>query len=173
MAGMHLAHPNQAEIGEIRLAIRIPLGERSQLRQVLSAVECERYQPLPYHREGEGNAPEVEGGLGQDGLTRQERLDESFGNADRPLMVLVVPVGESDQEARIGDALQGRENPLREDRSFAPLTAPARAMNRRLPEPARALSSCSRMMRLRESPVRAETSSSHSASCLVRRTVVV
>jgi hypothetical protein len=40
---VELAHPNQAQVGEIGLTVCIPLRQRRQVREVLTAVEC---QPL-------------------------------------------------------------------------------------------------------------------------------
>jgi hypothetical protein len=45
-------------------------------------------------------------------------------------MVVVVAVGEGDEEAGIGNALHEREKPLRRDKSSGPLTAPAKRRRR-------------------------------------------
>jgi hypothetical protein len=44
-------------------------------------------------------------------------------------VVLVGSVRERDQEAGVGNALHGRENPLRDDSVRDPLIDPARRMN--------------------------------------------
>lgn len=88
-------------------------------------------------------------------------------------MVLVVAIGERDQEARVGNPLHDGENPLRLDRFLGPRTEPASRMKAGRLLPHRAFSSASRMIRPWETPLRVAVSSSQSASSFVRRTLIV
>jgi hypothetical protein len=88
-------------------------------------------------------------------------------------MMPVVAVGKGDQKARVRDAFHDREKPFREDRSRGPLIDPASRMNGRTEPPDFARSSCSRMIRPCDTPVRAAVSSSQAASSLVRRNDIV
>src|SRR5204863_4736479 len=59
MAGMKLAHANEAKISEVRAPVRVPFSERLELRQVVTAVECDGEQPLSDHREHDGDVLEM------------------------------------------------------------------------------------------------------------------
>jgi hypothetical protein len=65
-------------------------------------------------------------GFGEHSFASQQWLGDSFGNVNCPVMVPVIPPGEGNDEAGIGDSLHERENPLREETSGGPpLIAPA------------------------------------------------
>src|SRR5438552_18361117 len=115
----------------------------------------------------------MKGRFGQDHLTGQHGLREALGHADGPVVVTVIPVCERDQEPGAGEPFHEREKPLRDDRSRAPRTEPARRMNDRRGLTTRAFSSWSRTILPWETPVFAATSSSQTARSLVRRTVIV
>jgi hypothetical protein len=44
MTGIQLAHANEAKIGQTPFPVRVALGQGSQLRQMIVAVESEAYQ---------------------------------------------------------------------------------------------------------------------------------
>ena len=46
MFEMHLAQPDQAQVGEVRFAVGIAFRQRLKLRQMIVAIEGERHQLL-------------------------------------------------------------------------------------------------------------------------------
>src|ERR1700730_17815011 len=87
--------------------------------------------------------------------------------------MLVIGIRECHQEARVGDTLHDRENPLRVDRSRIPRTEPASLINEGSLPPSRAFSGCSRTMRPFGIPDCFDACSSQVASSLVSRIVTV
>jgi hypothetical protein len=47
-----LAHSHEAQVGKIRLLVRISIGQAFKRNKVLAAIKRERDQPLVYHRQG-------------------------------------------------------------------------------------------------------------------------
>ena len=90
------------------------------------AVESEGDQSVPDHCENERDAPQVKSGLRQNGFAGQQRFGDPTGDAHSPVVVSVVSIGKGDEETGIRNALHGRENPLRLERSFGPRTVPAK-----------------------------------------------
>ncbi len=115
----------------------------------------------------------MECGFRQHRVAGQQRLIDAFGDVDRPGVVTVVPVPESDDESRVRNSLHRRVNPFREERSRGPLSLPAWRRKVRLPRAARAASSCWRTIRPAGNPVLRAVSSSQAASSSVRRIVIV
>jgi hypothetical protein len=114
----------------------------------------------------------VERGLSHDSFTRQKGLRNLFCKRHRPVMVAVPPIRKCDKKARIGNSLQERENPFREDRSGSPDTVPASRMNARFCD-FLALSSSVLMIFPFLIFVLRDVSSSHSSISSVRRIVIV
>jgi len=173
VAGIELAHANEAEIRKIGLPISVSPGERGELGNVLPAVKSQSYETLLQHREDDGHASQVKPRFCQDCLTGQERLADLLSHANRPLVMAIVAVGEGDEEPGIRNAPHERANPLREDRSRGPRTEPASRMNDCRGLPVLAFSSWSRTILPWGTPVFAATCSSHAASSLGTRTVIV
>jgi hypothetical protein len=167
------AHAHEAQIGKIWLSICVTVGKPSELRKMFPAVKRQCHETFIYHRENYCGALQMKCSFREDRLTCQQRLSDAGGDLSRPRMVFVVGVCERDQESSICDALHGRENPFRAERSRAPRTLPASLMNDGSAPLSRAFSSCSRMMRPRGMPERFEAWSSHAASSFVRRIVTV
>jgi len=140
---------------------------------VLSEVEGWRGEAFLHHGEDDADAPEMKGGLRQDSLAREERLRDLLDYPYRPLVMPVVAVGKGDEEPGVGDALHGREKPLRDERSRAPRTEPASLRKACRLLAARAFSSWSRTILPCGTPAFRADSSSHSASSWLRRTVLV
>ena len=65
---MQLAHANEAQVGEVWVAVRIAPGEGRELRQVVVHVERHGHQPFLHHVEDQACAAQVIGRFGQDGL---------------------------------------------------------------------------------------------------------
>lgn len=129
MTRMDLAHANEAQVSKVRMPISIPVGESRQLLEVVATIEGQSHELFAHHREHERDVVQVKGGLGQHGFARQRGFGDPVGDTNRPLMVLVIPIGECDQKSSVGNGFHDRENPFREDRSFGPRTEPARRMN--------------------------------------------
>ena len=129
MTRVQLAHPNDAEVGQVRTAVRVPLREDRELRQMVAAFECQRDQPLADHGQGQTRVMQMKGRLGQDGFAAQERLRQALRHLDGPFVVAVSPVRERDQESGVRYALHDREKPFRDERSLGPRTVPASRMN--------------------------------------------
>jgi hypothetical protein len=138
---MHFAQADQAEIRQIGVSIGIPLSQRFELRPVLAAVERNLHQPFVNHGERRPDALEAEGRFGENGLARQQGRRYLLGESDGPLMVAVVSIRECDQEACVGNPCHDFEKPVRDERSWGPLTEPASRMNP-LELPVFARSSC-------------------------------
>jgi hypothetical protein len=68
----------------------------------------------------------VKSALRQNGFAGQQRFRYPTRDADGPVVVSIVSIGKSDEEAGIRNALHERENPLRLERSFGPRTVPAK-----------------------------------------------
>jgi hypothetical protein len=150
-------HPYETQIGEIGLSIGILIGEPGKLRKVFSTIERDRHQTFIDHRKNHSRVFQMKCRFRKDSLARQQRLRDAAGNLSRPVVIFVIGVRKRHQEARIGDALHGRENPFRPERSRAPRTLPASLMKDGAAPPSRAFSSCSRMMRPRGTPERLAT----------------
>jgi hypothetical protein len=77
---MQLAHPDEAEVGQVRFAIAIAFGQGSQLGQVVVAIEGEPDQIFFNHFEYDSGIAEVKSGLSQDRLAREKWLADLRGN---------------------------------------------------------------------------------------------
>lgn len=128
MARVNLAHPDEAQVGQVGLTIRVAARQGLELGQVFPAVKGERSQALPQHREDQPDALEMKGRLSQHGFASQQWFGDSLGDPNCPLVVPIAPIREGNEKAGIGDPLHGREKPFRSDRSFGPRTAPASRM---------------------------------------------
>ncbi len=71
VAGVKLAHADEAKIGKIGLAVAIAARKGCELGQMVLAVESESDQSVSDHRENERNVPQVKGGLRQNGFASQ------------------------------------------------------------------------------------------------------
>ena len=114
----------------------------------------------------------MESRLGQHSVTRQQRFSNTVGEFSGPRVVLILPITEGHEEARIGNRFHLREKPFRVDRFAGPATAPASRRNGFFSD-VRAFASSSRMMRPLGTPVLRDVSSSHCARSSGRRTVIV
>jgi hypothetical protein len=142
---VQLAHPDQAEVRQVGVAIGIPLRKSRELRKILQAIEGQDDQPLSDHGEDEGHALEMEGRFRQHRLARQEGVGHALSDGDGPIVMSVIAVGEGHEKARVGDPLHEREKPFRLERSFGPRTLPASRRNPCVPAPALAFSNWSRI----------------------------
>lgn len=70
------AHSHQAQIGEVGLAIGVPVCETCELHQVVAAVERRDDESLVYHCQHDGRTFEMEGGLRKRGLAGQQGLSD-------------------------------------------------------------------------------------------------
>lgn len=89
------------------------------------AVEGQSNQPIANHCQNQWNIAQVKSGFGQDRFASRERFGNAAGDTQCPLVVLIVPIGKTDEKTRVCDALHERENPLRLERFLGPRTAPA------------------------------------------------
>ena len=71
---VQFAHPDQAEIGQVRFAITIAFGQGGKLRQVIVAIEGEPDQTFIDHFEDDPGISEMKCGLGQHRLAGKEWL---------------------------------------------------------------------------------------------------
>jgi hypothetical protein len=140
---------------------------------VVAAVERDLYQSFPYQRQYRFHTLQVKRGFREDGLAGEERRGDLRRHFHSPCVMAIVAIGESHQKAGVGNPVHERENPFRDDKSRAPCTEPASFMKPPEGPPFFARSSCSRMIRPCDMPVLAAVLSSHSASSLVRRIVIV
>jgi hypothetical protein len=113
-------------------------GRRSAYRSArirscaqIATLERHHDETVANHAEDEGGVLEVEGSFREHGLAREQRLRDLLRNRHRPVVMLIVAIGERHEKARVGDPSPDRENPFRSDRSRGPLAEPARAMNGR------------------------------------------
>ena len=169
---IQFAHPNDTQVGKIRLAIPVSAREFFEARDVFRNIEDRFNQPRPDELQNQPCVSEMKCGLGQNRFTRQEWIVNLVCESDGPVVVLISPVSESDKEAGIGDTLHLLEKPFRDERSAGPDTFPARRRNGRV-STCRAFSSCSRMIFPWDTPVLAAVASSHSARSSGRRMVSV
>lgn len=93
------------------------------------ARESDGYQTLRHHRDHDGRIVQMESCFCEHRFTGEEGLCHAARDADGPFMVLVVAIGESDEEAGVRDTLHVREKPLRVERFLLPRTVPASRMN--------------------------------------------
>lgn len=128
MGGMEFAHTYDTEIRQVRLAVRVTFSERFEVHEVLFAVEGQARQPISDHSQHDANVLQMERGLRNDRLARERWGRYLLGNLDRPIVVLVVPVGKRDKKASIRDRLHDLEKPFLLARSLGPETLPARRM---------------------------------------------
>jgi hypothetical protein len=173
MSWEQLAHSHEAQVGKIRLLVRISIRHAFKLNKVLAAVKRERDQSLIDHRQGNCGTAQVECSLSENSLASQKRFGDSNRNLSRPLVVFIVGVRKCHQESGVSDTLHEREKPLRAERSLAPCTVPASLINEGAFPPFRALSSCSRTMRPLGIPDCFDAWSSHDAKSSVSRIVIV
>lgn len=141
------AHSHQAQVGKVRLLVRISSSQTFELNEIFAAVKRERNQALIDHRQSHRGTLEVKCGLRKHSLASQKRFGEPNRNLSSPPMVFIVGIRKRHQKPRIGNALHEREKPLRVDRSRVPCTEPASLINDGDFPLFRALSSCSRTMR--------------------------
>jgi len=168
-----LAHSHEAQVGKIRLLVRITIGQAFKLDKVLAAVKRECNQSFIDHRQGNCDTAQVECSLGENSLASQKWLGDSNCNLSCPFVVFIIGVSKCYQESGVSDAIHEREKPLRAERSRAPCTVPASLTNEGAFPPLRALSSCSRTMRPFGIPDCFDAWSSHDAKSSVSRIVIV
>jgi len=140
-------HPHEAQVGKIRLSVRISSRQAFELNEMFTAVKRKRDQALIYHCQSHRSTLEVKCGLRKHSLASQQRFAEASRYLGGPPMVSVVAIRKRHQKSRVGNSLHERENPLRAERSRAPRTEPASLINDGDFPLFRALSSCSRTMR--------------------------
>jgi hypothetical protein len=121
--------PDETQIRQVGLAIRVPVGEEGQLGEMVPTVEGQRHEAFPQECQHDGDALQMKRRLRQDGLAGEQRFGHALRHLNGPLMVAVITIGEPEEKSGIRDALHERRNPLRVDRSVAPRTTPARRMN--------------------------------------------
>ena len=92
------------------------------------AVESKGDQFVSNHRENEGDAPQMKGGLCQNRFASQQRFGDPSGDTHSPVVVPIIPISEGDEEAGVRNSLHERENPLRLERFFGPRIVPAKRM---------------------------------------------
>src|SRR5256885_11627199 len=109
------------------------------------AVESQRDQMLLQHFDGQRDASEMKGGLGQNRFASQKRFSDLVRYAQSPVVMEISSISKGDQKARICNSLHPREKPLRLERSLGPRTAPASRIKERR-EPPRAFSKWSRII---------------------------
>ena len=61
--GYKFAHPDEAEIGEIWMAVRVALRQGRQVRQVVAAVERQRHQTIVHHRQNDASVLQMKRGF--------------------------------------------------------------------------------------------------------------
>src|SRR5437588_6387847 len=96
---------------------------------MVATIKGECDQAFPNHGQNGRDAAKVERGLGQNGLTGEQRLRYSACQTDRPIVVSVIAVGKRHEESGVSDAVHVRENPFRRERFLGPRMLPARRMN--------------------------------------------
>ena len=126
---MQLTETDQAKIGQVRLAIGVAFCEFAEALQMFGCRKGKLHQTVIYEGESSCGAAQVKSCLRENSFTRKKRFHHLLGDCDGPSMMLIGPVGEGDQETRIGDRLHLRENPLRDDRFRGPENEPARRRN--------------------------------------------
>ena len=173
MFGKKLTQTNQAEVGQIRLPIRVTRSQRAKLRQVFIAIEINFDQSLLNHRQGYLDAAQMESGFGQNRLTGEQRVRHLLGDGHGPFVMLIASIGKGDEKSRVGDAFHAVEKPLRRDKVRGPLTDPAKRINDRPPLAALAFSNCSRTICPCATPDFLAASSNQEASSFPRRIVIV
>ena len=77
---MQLAHPDKAEVGQVRFAIAIAFGQGGQLREVVVAIEGKPDEIFFDHFQDDPSIAEMKCGLGQDRLAREKWLADLRGN---------------------------------------------------------------------------------------------
>jgi hypothetical protein len=127
---------------------------------VIITVESRLDKPIAHQRQDDLDVLQMKGRFREYGFAGEERLGDLLRHLDGPVVMIVVTIGERDKKAGVCDAVHERENPFRDERLRAPLTDPARRINRRSVPPAFASSSCSRTIRPWDTPVLAAVSSS-------------
>ena len=157
---IEFTHPNQAQIGEVRITVEITGREFRNAGCVLSQAETECHQATSDEIEDQSGITQVKDRLCQHGFTGEERTLYSPCNLNRPFMVPVIAVAKSYKQ------------PVREERSAGPAIFPASFMKGRTSAP-RARSNCSRMILPCETPIVAAVASNHSARSSGSRTVIV
>src|ERR1044071_318929 len=103
-------------------------------------IEGKGDQSVLDHRQHQAGITQMKGCFGQNSFTREQRFGDTAGEAQSPLMMSIVAVRKGDEKPRIRNTPHVRENPLRLERFFGPLTVPAKRMNAWAPLPLRAFS---------------------------------
>jgi hypothetical protein len=125
MVGKQFAEADQAQIGKIRVAVPISLGQLREALLVFGHFESDAQHPVLDERENEGNGTKMEGRLRQHRFACQERFRNALGDVHRPGMKTVGAIAKSHDQAGVSNGLHDRANPLREERSGGPLILPA------------------------------------------------
>ena len=81
---IQLAHPDEAEVGQIRRAVVISLRETCQLRQMVLDLERDGDQSIRDHPQNDRDVLEMKRRLGQDRFACQQRLVNLPRNANGP-----------------------------------------------------------------------------------------
>ena len=105
--GVQFAHPDQAKVSQVWISVRVPLGERCELRNVLVAIERQLDQLLTDERQGRGAAAKMKCGFREHRFAGQQGLGLILSQAGRPIVMSIVAADESNQKARVSDRLIG------------------------------------------------------------------
>jgi hypothetical protein len=94
---IQFTHPDQAQVREVRPPIRITRGQFLNPLDVVVKVEVHADQALLDHSHNQPDATQVKSGLSQHRFAGQQRFIDPLRNFERPRVVGVSPVGESNQ----------------------------------------------------------------------------
>jgi len=76
---MQFAHPNEAEVGEVRTTILVAQRQFGEPGNLALGIERKPDQPALDQREDRNGALQMECRLGQNGFTRQQRFCDRLG----------------------------------------------------------------------------------------------
>src|SRR5207245_6228818 len=87
---IEFAHPNQAQISEVRMTVFITSSEVMKRSDLARAIECHANDAALQHFQKVSARLQVEGTFCQHGFASKQRQLERSGKALRPPMMLVV-----------------------------------------------------------------------------------
>lgn len=125
---VQFGHANQADVGEIGIAVAITRGELAQSHEMIGGVEDRPDESGANQVEHQPGILEMERSFGQHRVTGEQRFIDFLRNAAGPDVMAIGSIREGDNKTGVGNSLQDFEKPLRVERFGAAATFPARRM---------------------------------------------
>jgi len=128
---MQLAHANETQVGQIREAVSVSLGQFGNPKRMIGQSERGTDQSVTNKVKNQRGVAQMERRLGENGFTCEQRIYYLMCEANGPFVMKVAAIAKRNQEASVSDGIHFFEKPLREERVALADTFPANRRNGR------------------------------------------